>query len=150
MNYYYRMDPVQELSRRKIEHENNKAKFDKWIKENQILADTKEYDEYVQNFRAWEQNILEAIEQIQSSITRRPVEQAPQLPTQDLDGQLHTMLDNIPITKFTSALVKLCNQDHSIFNLLTEVDIILALSLCLFRLSIVKRKERATQILFFQ
>jgi hypothetical protein len=116
------MDPVQQLSRMKIEHENSKAKFDKWIRDNEALAETKEYEEYVQNFRAWEKGMLENIEQIQSSITRRPVEQVPQLPTQDLDGQLHAILDNIPIAKFTSALVQLCKQDHSIFKLLTEVD----------------------------
>lgn len=89
------------------------------------MAGTKDYEDYVEKFREWEEQLLSSISEIQDSITRRPVTQTPQLPTQDLDGQLYSILDNIPMAKFTAALVQLCKQDHSIFNLMTDVSIFL-------------------------
>jgi len=112
---------VQRLSRMKIEYENGKSKHENWVKVNQEMAGTKEYVDYIEQFQEWEKQILKEIEQLQASLTRRPIEQAPQLPTQDLDGQLHAMLETISMAKFTAALVELCKQDLTVFKLITDI-----------------------------
>jgi hypothetical protein len=112
---------ISQLSRLRVEYQNGKVKHDKWVAENQSMLGTPEYDAYIDQFRAWEEEILNGIEKLQQMITRRPVEHTPQLPVQDLDGQLYAMLENIPKKKFTAAFVKLCKEDPSIFGILTEV-----------------------------
>ena len=117
------MSVVSQLSRLRVEHQNGKVKHENWITENQAMAGTKEYDDYIEQFQKWEEGMLSGIETIQQMLTRRPVEQAPELPGQDLDGQLYAMLENISQPKFAAAFVKLCKEDPSIFGILTEVNL---------------------------
>ncbi|KAI6175638.1 hypothetical protein M3Y97_00711600 [Aphelenchoides bicaudatus] len=115
------MDSVQELSQLKIQYENRKAKHEKWVQDNHEMINSVEYKDYIEKFNNWEKQMLAEIERLETSIKRRPIAQTPQLPTQNIDAQLHDLLENISKQKFTRALIDLCKKDTSVLNILTDI-----------------------------
>ncbi|KAI6214189.1 hypothetical protein M3Y94_00238800 [Aphelenchoides besseyi] len=109
------------ISKLEVEYGNSKLRFDEWIKNNEAMSQTDEYVNYVKDFRTWESEMLARIQEERNAMTRRPIGEVPMLPTQNVDEQLNQIMQNIPMNKFICALLEWIEQDHSIFDHLSNV-----------------------------
>lgn len=109
-----------QISKLEVDLANQQAKYETWLVENNDKIGQQAYEDYVEQFRIWQTDMMAKLNELRTSIKRQPVVNTPTL-GKSLDEQVADAVKDVSLNDFMKVLMTLVKKDPSLLERLNQV-----------------------------